>query len=335
MFFSIVIPLYNRPDEIRELLNSLTKQSYTNFEVIIVEDGSSNDAKSIVESFNDRLDIHYFFKPNAGQGFARNYGFERAKGDFFIVFDSDVLVPKDYLLNAKNGIEQNGWDAFGGPDAAHESFTPLQKAISYSMTSPFTTGGIRGNKTHVGVFHPRSFNMGISAKLWKSIGGYKLSRRSEDIEFSIRMINAGYKVGLIPDAFVYHKRRTSLKQFYKQIVGFGKGRIDIAQMYPSELKLVHSLPAIFTIGFFTLLALNFLNVLVLNEISILKYLVYIGNSFLFLYTFGLLIHSLISTKSLKVGFLSVVTAYTQLLAYGIGFIRNYVDTVWLHKDTKQ
>lgn len=335
MFFSIVIPLYNRPDEIRELLKSLTKQTYTDFEVIIVEDGSTKGAKDIIESFQDRLDIHYYFKPNAGQGFARNYGFERANGDFYVVFDSDVIVPKEYLAAVQSSIDANGWDAFGGPDAAHESFTPLQKAISYSMTSPFTTGGIRGNKKHVGQFHPRSFNMGISAAVYKDTKGYKLSRRSEDIEFSIRMINSGYKVGLIPDAFVYHKRRTSISQFYKQIFGFGKGRIDIAQMYPGELKLVHALPAMFTIGFFTLLILNLMKILVLDQIVFLHYLVAIGNTLLLLYTFFLFIHSWVNTKSIKVALLATATAYTQLLAYGMGFIRNYVDTVLLKMDTKQ
>lgn len=335
MFFSIVIPLYNRPDEIRELLKSLLVQTYADFEVIIVEDGSSINAKEIVESFNDRLDIHYYEKPNAGQGFARNYGFARAKGDFFIVFDSDVIVPSTYLEIVKKSIDLNQWDAIGGPDAAHDSFTPLQKAISYSMTSPFTTGGIRGNKKHVGQFHPRSFNMGISAEVFRATSGYKLSRRSEDIEFSIRMINSGYKVGLIPEAFVYHKRRTSLGQFYRQIVGFGKGRIDIAQMYPSELKLVHGLPAFFTIGFFTLIALNFLDIMTYKQVALVHFLASVGDLVLLLYTISLFLHSWYSTKSLKVAFLSVITAFTQLIAYGIGFINNYVETVWLKKNTRQ
>lgn len=334
MFFSIVIPLYNRPDEIRELLWSLVEQTYTNFEVIIVEDGSTKDANSIVESFSDKLAISYYFKPNEGQGFARNFGFARAKGNFFIVFDSDVLVPKEYLSHVEKAIKSFSWDAFGGPDAAHDSFTDLQKAISYSMTSPFTTGGIRGNKKHVGQFHPRSFNMGISSHVWKETGGYKLSRRSEDIEFSIRMLNNGFKVGLIPEAYVYHKRRTSIIQFCKQIFGFGKGRIDIAQLYPSELKLVHTLPALFTTGFLGLLFLNLLN-LVFDKSSFLSYLVIVGNTFLSIYTALLFLHSLVYTKDLKVALLSIITAYIQLLAYGLGFIRNYIDTVLLKKDTKQ
>lgn len=335
MFFSIVIPLYNRPTEIRELLNALVQQSYKHFEVIVVEDGSTNDAKEIVNSFRDRLDVHYYFKANEGQGFARNYGFSKAKGDFFVVFDSDVILPPNYLAEVEQSIKTHHWDAYGGPDAAHESFTALQKAISYSMTSPFTTGGIRGNKKHVGQFHPRSFNMGISAKVWQETQGYKLSRRSEDIEFSIRMINSGYKVGLIPSAYVYHKRRTSIPQFYKQIVGFGKGRIDINQLYPGELKLVHALPSMFTVGFFGLIALNIFNILTFHQIVWLTCIALIGNWFIVIYTLLLFLHSLRATKSLKVALLSVITSYTQLLAYGIGFIRNYVDTVWLHKNTRQ
>jgi len=335
MFFSIVIPLYNRPDEIKELLTSLLQQTYTSFEVVIVEDGSSKDAKHIVQSFADRLDIQYFKKKNEGQGFARNYGFERAKGDFFVVFDSDIIVPFNYLEVVKKSIEENGWDAFGGPDAAHESFTTIQKAISYSMTSPFTTGGIRGNKKHVGQFHPRSFNMGISKALWANIGGYKLSRRSEDIEFSIRMINSGYKVGLIPEAFVYHKRRTSFPQFFKQTNAFGKGRIDISILYPSELKLVHALPAAFTLGVIVLIVLNIINYTIFTTFKPLQFLVYFGNAFIVLYTCLLFLHALLTTKRVSVAFNGVIAAYTQLFAYGTGFITNYIDRIWLRKNTSK
>lgn len=335
MFFSIIIPLYNRPDEIKELLHSLLSQTYQDFEVIIVEDGSTRPAKHIIERYADRLDVKYFFKENEGQGKARNYGFERAKGDFFIVFDSDILVPADYLQKVKDAIARNGWDAFGGPDAAHESFTPIQKAISYSMTSPFTTGGIRGNKKHVGQFHPRSFNMGISREVYEKTGGYKLSRRSEDIEFSIRMIQSGFKVGLIPEAFVYHKRRTSFSQFYKQTNAFGKGRIDISILYPSELKLVHMLPAAFTVGLITLIVLNIINFMIFTDVVWLQFLVRVGNLFIISYTLLLLVHAILTTKSLKVGVYGVVAAYTQLIAYGTGFLTNYIDRIWLKKDTSK
>ena len=323
MFFSIIVPLYNRPVEIKEMLTSLLDQDYKDFEVIIVEDGSKNKSEHIVDKFKGKLDIQYFFKENEGQGFARNYGFERAKGDYFIVFDSDIIVPVDYLNKVLEGIKKDHWDAFGGPDAAHESFTPIQKAISYSMTSPFTTGGIRGNKKHVGQFHPRSFNLGISREVWEKTGGFKLSRRSEDIEFSIRMINSGFKVGLIPDAYVYHKRRTSFSQFYKQTYNFGKGRIDIYCLYPKELKPVHALPAVFVLGLIGLLMINVINLLTMDEIYFLHILGLLGNLFLLLYTGLLFLHALISTKSLKVAILSVVAAFTQLIAYGSGFLSQY------------
>ncbi|RYG08047.1 MAG: glycosyltransferase, partial [Chitinophagaceae bacterium] len=209
MFFSIIIPLYNRPQEIDELLATLTQQTYTQFEVLVIEDGSVKDAKEIVASYTDQLDVHYYFKPNEGQGFSRNFGFERAKGDYFVIFDSDCLIPSDYLEIVSNYLFEHQLDAYGGPDAAHESFTPVQKAISYAMTSPFTTGGIRGNKKHIGQFHPRSFNMGVSREVYEKVGGFILTRLGEDIEYSIRIHENGFKIGLIPAAKVYHKRRTS------------------------------------------------------------------------------------------------------------------------------
>ncbi len=325
MFFSVIVPLYNRPVEIKEMLTSLLDQTYKNFEVIIVEDGSINKSEHIVDQFTDKLSIQYYFKENEGQGFARNYGFERAKGDFFIVFDSDIIVPKDYFLKVQEGIERDKLDAFGGPDAAHDSFTSIQKAISYSMTSPFTTGGIRGNKKHVGQFHPRSFNLGISRKVWEATGGFKLSRRSEDIEFSIRMINSGFKVGLIPDAYVYHKRRTSFNQFYQQTHNFGKGRIDIYCLYPKELKPVHALPAVFVLGLVFLLMINVINLLTMDEIYFFHVLGLIGNVLLVLYTLLLFLHAFIKTKNLWVAVLSVGAAYTQLIAYGSGFMSQYAS----------
>ncbi len=285
--------------------------------------------------FKDKLDVHYFFKENEGQGFARNYGFERAKGDFFIVFDSDIIVPNNYLNLVLQGLERDRWDAFGGPDAAHASFTPIQKAISYSMTSPFTTGGIRGNKKHVGQFHPRSFNLGISRAVWEKTQGFKLSRRSEDIEFSIRMINEGFKVGLIPEAFVYHKRRANFNQFYKQTFNFGKGRIAIWQRYPAELKPVHALPAVFAIAVFGLIMVNAVNLLTMNEINMLNVLGWIGNSFMFIYTILLFIHALIVCRSIKVAFLAVIAAYTQLIAYGLGFLSEYFNVTLSNKSKKK
>lgn len=323
MFFSIVIPLYNRSQEIDELLFTLTQQDYPHFEVLVIEDGSEKDAKEIVDSYQDRLNIHYFYKENAGQGFARNYGFERAKGDYFIVFDSDCLIPQNYLSVVEETISKDDLDAFGGPDAAHSSFTPVQKAISYSMTSPFTTGGIRGNKKHLGVFHPRSFNMGVSRKVWEEIGGFKLTRLGEDIEYSIRIQRAGFKTGLIPQAAVFHKRRTNFKQFYKQLHFFGRARINIFKHFPSELKLVHFFPSLF---FF------FLCLTIVSNLSKLS-IAYFCNIVLLLYVLLLFFHAGAETKSLKVTLLSILASFIQLIAYGMGFIQDYFKKVIINSNS--
>ncbi|NRF41903.1 glycosyltransferase family 2 protein [Pedobacter foliorum] len=317
MFFSIIIPLYNRPQEIDELLTTLTKQTYTQFEVLVIEDGSVNDAKAIVDKYANTLDVKYFFKPNEGQGFSRNYGFERAKGDYFVVFDSDCLIPEDYLEIVKDYLYEHKLDAYGGPDAAHQSFTPVQKAISYAMTSPFTTGGIRGNKKHIGQFHPRSFNMGVSREVWEKVGGFILTRLGEDIEYSIRIHEHGFKIGLIPAARVFHKRRTSFSQFYKQLHFFGRARINIYKHFPSELKLIHFFPAAFTCGvIFTVL------------INIFYWpLAFICNFVMLVYFMLIFFHSWQVNKSLKVAFLSIIAAFIQLTAYGLGFIQDFIKRV--------
>jgi glycosyltransferase involved in cell wall biosynthesis len=321
MFFSIIIPLYNRPQEIKELLYTLTKQTYTRFEVLVIEDGSVNDAKEIVEDYADRLDIKYFVKPNSGQGFSRNYGFERAMGDYFVVFDSDCLIPPDYLEIVAESLAANYLDAYGGPDDAHASFTPIQKAISYSMTSPFTTGGIRGNKKGIGQFHPRSFNMGISRKVWENAGGFIITRLGEDIEFSIRIHSMGFTIGLIPEAKVYHKRRTSFAQFYKQLHFFGRARINVYKFFPAELKAVHFFPAVFTLGLlFTVIANAFRWPIAM-----------LANVFVLIFILLIFFHSFSKNKSVKVAFLSIIAAFIQLTAYGLGFMQDYWKRVILKK----
>ncbi|MET3499481.1 glycosyltransferase involved in cell wall biosynthesis [Mucilaginibacter sp. SG538B] len=313
MFFSIIIPLYNRPQEIKELLESLTLQTYHNFEVLVIEDGSVNDAEVIVNTFTDKLNLRYFKKQNEGQGFARNFGFERAKGDYFVIFDSDCLVPPNYLRIVNDSLAKNYLDAYGGPDGAHESFTPTQKAISYSMTSPFTTGGIRGNKKGIGQFHPRSFNMGVSRQAWEKAGGFIITRLGEDIEYSIRIHSLGFKIGLIPDAIVYHKRRTNFYQFYKQLHFFGRARINISKFFPQELKLVHFFPAAFTVGVILTIILNLFG----------SVLAPVGNFILLIFTLLIFFHAWWKNKSLKIAFLSIIAAFTQLIAYGLGFIQDF------------
>jgi glycosyltransferase involved in cell wall biosynthesis len=321
MLFSIIIPLYNRPQEIKELLETLTLQTYKQFEVLVIEDGSVNDAADIVKSFEGKLDVRYFTKDNEGQGFTRNFGFERAKGDYFIIFDSDCLIPEGYLQIVNDRLSTDWLDAYGGPDGAHPSFTAVQKAISYSMTSPFTTGGIRGNKKGIGQFHPRSFNMGVSRKVWEQVGGFIITRSGEDIEYSIRIHSAGFKIGLIPDAKVYHKRRTNFLQFYKQLHFFGRARINVYKFFPGELKLVHFFPAVFTLGvIFSLIA------------NILRWpIAAICNYFLALWVLLIFFHAWWKNKSIKVAFLSIVASFTQLIAYGLGFMQDFWKRVVLNR----
>lgn len=321
MFFSIIIPLYNRPQEIDELLASLTHQTYPQFEVLVIEDGSQRDARKIVEKYSQSLDVKYFYKPNEGQGFARNYGFERASGDYFIVFDSDCLIPKDYLETVRDYLYEHPLDAYGGPDAAHQSFTPVQKAISYAMTSPFTTGGIRGNAKHIGQFHPRSFNMGVSREVYETLGGFILTRLGEDIEYSIRIHSHGFKIGLIPAAKVYHKRRTSFMQFYKQLHFFGRARINIYTHFPAELKLVHFFPAVFVAGVLS----------VLIFMVVYPPLGYIGVAGLLIFFLLIFFHSWMVNKSFKVAFLSIIAAFIQLTAYGLGFVQDFIKRIVLNR----
>ncbi|MFW5762525.1 MAG: glycosyltransferase [Cyclobacteriaceae bacterium] len=310
-YYSIIIPVYNRPQEVEELLETLTRQSYQNFEVLIIEDGSQFTCEDVVEKFTEKLDITYYFKENSGQGFTRNYGFERANGDYFIIFDSDCLIPPHYLQAVNEAIDQEHWDCFGGPDRAHDSFTIIQKAINYSMTSPFTTGGIRGNKKHIGQFNPRSFNMGLSRQVYKSVGGFIITRMAEDLEYSIRIIKAGFKTGLIPRAYVFHKRRTNLVQFFRQLHFFGRARINLSRFYPGELKFVHFFPAIFTLAFASILLFYWWYFpLFISGI--------VAFTFFFLVIF---IDSAFKNKSLSVAALSILSAFIQLTAYGTGFMR--------------
>jgi glycosyltransferase involved in cell wall biosynthesis len=310
-FFSVIIPVYNRPIELAELLNCLTQQDYPNFEVVIIEDGSKIDSKEVVDSFKNKLAISYFVKENGGQGFARNYAFERAKGEFFVILDSDALIEPTYLTEVYKGIQEEQLDLFGGPDREHVSFTPIQKAISYSMTSFFTTGGIRGKAKNIGgKFHPRSFNMGISRKVWEKTDGFKITRMGEDIEFSIRCIENGFKSGLLPNAFIYHKRRTSFIQFYDQLHFFGRARINISRFFPKELKWVHFIPMAYFIFFW--------NAVIWNIIDVKFGIIF--SSFLLAYWILILIDALIKSKSLLTAFLGLIAANIQLLAYGKGFL---------------
>ncbi|PWN06184.1 glycosyltransferase [Rhodohalobacter mucosus] len=311
MLYSIIVPVYNRPDEINELLSSLTRQTFTDFEVLIIEDGSDERCESIAERYSGKLNIRYYYKENSGQGFSRNYGFERAKGEYFVVFDSDCIIPEHYFEAVNRKIKSARIDCWGGPDRAHPSFTPVQKAISYSMTSPLTTGGIRGGKKRIGQFHPRSFNMGISREVFEQTGGYKITRMGEDIEFSLRIIKSGFRTALIPDAYVYHKRRTNFGQFFRQLHFFGRARVNIRRFYPDQLQTIHLLPVLFLIGIPASLLFLVLRVPVAGMLPLL-YLLYAALLFTDSYRIS---------KSLNVALLSVPAAFIQLTAYGAGLIQ--------------
>lgn len=307
--YSIVIPVYNRPEEVDELLKSLVAQTYPYFEVVLVEDGSTHTCRHLLDKYTS-LSIQYLFKPNSGPGPSRNEGFAIAKGEYFVVFDSDCIIPANYLEIVEATLQQEHWDAWGGPDKAHDNFTLQQKAMGYTMASVFTTGGIRGGKQRIGWFQPRSFNMGLSRKVFEATGGFQLDRFAEDIDLSIRMRQAGFKVGLIEKAFVYHKRRTNFQQFFKQVYNFGRGRVLVGRRFPSEVKLTHWFPALFTFGL-----LGWLTTLLFSP-----FLFQLGALFIGIYLSAILIHGAFSYKSIRVGLLSVLSAIVQLIGYGLGFI---------------
>lgn len=317
MKYSIIIPVYNRPDEADELLQSLTKQTSKDFEVVIVEDGSSVPCKDVVDKYDGQLDIKYYQKENGGPGPARNYGVERAQGEYVLILDSDCVIPEGYIAAVDAELSANPCDAFGGPDAAHDSFTPVQKAISYSMTSFFTTGGIRGGKKKGAMdkFYPRSFNMGVKRSVYNELHGFSKMRFGEDIDFSYRIVEAGHPSRLFPEAWVWHKRRTDFRKFFKQVFNSGIARINLEKRHPGTMKLVHMLPMVFTVGVIGLVLLAIIAVFFIPDYCWVPLIP------LLLYALLIFVDSSRQNKSLKVGVLSVPAAFVQLMGYGLGFIK--------------
>ena len=347
MKFSIIVPVYNRPNEVDELLESLTLQSFMDFEVIIVEDGSKITCKDVCDKYADILTLRYYEKENSGPGQSRNYGAERAEGEWLIILDSDVVLPQGYMENLElkirnydmsQDVKSESTDgmpgnhnsqlstlnyplvAFGGPDTAHPSFTPTQKAISYSMTSFFTTGGIRGGKAKLDKFYPRSFNMGIRKDVYMQLGGFSKMRFGEDIDFSYRICEAGYRPRLFPEAWVWHKRRTDFRKFFRQVYNSGIARINLEKRHPGTMKLVHMLPAAFTIGVIGCCLLSaILAQLSLLSIFNIQYSI-IPLLPILLYALLILVDSTRQNRSLWVGLLSIPAAFIQLMGYGTGFL---------------
>ena len=372
MKYSLIVPVFNRPDEVDELLASLCRQTLNDFEVIIVEDGSTVPCRDVCSKYAQCLDLHYYAKPNSGPGQSRNYGAERARGEWLIVLDSDVVLPEGYLRavddeltslecrvesgefatafpsSADGSPEGNSklstlnskpeLAAWGGPDAAHPDFTPVQKAISYSMTSFFTTGGIRGGKgKKMDKFFPRSFNMGVRADVYRQLGGFSHMRFGEDIDFSYRIVEAGYATRLLSEAWVWHKRRTDFRKFFRQVCHSGMARIDLEKRHPGTLKLVHLLPAVFALGVTGCLVLFGLGVALYIEGCWLDahdlrptddmhqgvgfVLSVLALTPIIIYSAAIAADSTLRNRSLWVGLLSVPAAFTQLMGYGLGFIK--------------
>ena len=317
MRYSFIIPVYNRPDEVDELLQSLTRQTLKDFEVVIVEDGSSLTCRHIVEKYEKQLAIHYYLKTNSGPGQTRNYGAERSQGEYLLILDSDCILPAGYLEAVEAELQQEPADAFGGPDRAHDSFTDIQKAINYSMTSFFTTGGIRGGKKKMDKFYPRSFNMGVRREVYHALKGFSKMRFGEDIDFSIRIFKEGYRCRLFPDAWVYHKRRTDLKKFFKQVHNSGIARINLYKKYPESLKPVHLLPGLFTLGTAGLLISSLLWPWALLP--------------LIFYALLVCVDSTLRNGSLRIGIYSVAASFIQLIGYGTGFWRAWWNRCLLGK----
>ncbi|WP_179320226.1 glycosyltransferase [Winogradskyella helgolandensis] len=321
--FSFIIPVYNRPNEIKELLNSfLNIEGQHVYEIVIIEDGSTETSEMVVKQFNNRLNIAYYSKPNSGPGDSRNYGMQKAKGNYFIILDSDVLLPPHYLNEVQQFLEASYYDCFGGPDAAHSSFSNLQKAINFAMTSFITTGGIRGGKQQVENFQPRSFNMGLSKKAFLASGGFGKIHPGEDPDLSLRLHEFGFKTTLIESAFVYHKRRVSWSKFYKQVYKFGMVRPILNQWHPNSKSIVYWFPTLFSLGFIVSI------VLATFQINLVLY----GYAFYFTLAFVL---ALILNRSLSVALQAVFAIITQFFGYGYGFLKSTFNLVILGRDPKE
>ena len=323
MNYSFIIPVYNRPQEIRELLLSMTALDFSgSYEVVIIEDGSSVSAKEVIAEFREKINIQYFEKENSGPGDSRNYGMNRATGDYFLILDSDVILPSDYLKEVDEFLSADYYDFFGGPDGAHEDFTPLQKAINYSMTSIFTTGGIRGNKRSVGKFQPRSFNMGISKNAFEASGGFGIIHPGEDPDLSLRLIDLGFKSTLIPNAVVYHKRRIDWDKFYIQVNKFGKVRPILNKWHPGSGRITYWFPLLFLAG----LAIAVVLAIFEYPLLLLFYIVY-------LLIIGL--DAAIKNKSFNIGIAAIWATLVQFWGYGSGFITSVWKINILNQEPQQ
>jgi glycosyltransferase involved in cell wall biosynthesis len=313
MLFSIIIPVYNRPNEIKELLDSLVLQDFKEpFEVVIIEDGSTTTCENVIENYKSKLEISYYLKYNSGPGDSRNFGMNLAKSDYFIIFDSDCIIPTNYLSEVYKSLKNEYVDCFGGPDAAHHSFSNIQKAINFSMTSFLTTGGIRGGSQKISTFQPRSFNMGLSKRAFLESKGFSNIHPGEDPDLTFRLWKMGFKSKLISTAFVYHKRRINWEKFSTQVNKFGKTRVILNQWHPEYAKPTFWFPSLFIIGFFVSIILLFIKPFIILFLQLY-----------FVYFILIFIVSTFQNRSLKIGYLSVIAVYKQFFGYGFGFLESF------------
>lgn len=325
MFFSLIIPVYNRPDEVDELLMSLSQMEYHDvYEIVIIEDGSTIKCQEVLEKYADKLNISYYFKPNSGPGDSRNFGMEKARGNYFIIFDSDCIIPANYLIEVEKALKETYVDCFGGPDKALDSFSDIQKAINFAMTSFLTTGGIRGGSEKIGKFQPRSFNMGLSRRAFEVSKGFGNIHPGEDPDLSIRLWELGFETRLIPQAYVYHKRRIDWEKFAIQVNKFGKARPILNSWYPKYSKPTFFIPTLFILGL---------------GVSIFMYLFSQNFDFLlqlyFIYFILIFITSSIQNKNIKVGYLSMIAVWKQFWGYGTGFLVSFVKVVLLKQKPQE
>ena len=323
MLFSLIIPVYNRPDEVDELLESLSKLDYNEkFEIVIVEDGSSVKCEEVIHKYNNKLTISYYYKENSGPGDSRNYGMKMANGDYFIIFDSDCIIPKEYLTEVSNALKKSYVDCFGGPDKALSSFSDIQKAINFAMTSFITTGGIRGGSEKIDKFQPRSFNMGLSRKAFETSNGFGNIHPGEDPDLSFRLWNLGFETKLFPKAYVYHKRRIDWDKFSIQVNKFGKARPILNSWYPQYTKLTFFFPSVFIIGLLAGLVLLIFNYDLLLQLY-------------FIYFLLVFLISTYQNKSLKIGYLSAVAVWKQFYGYGTGFLESFLKIILLKQNPQK
>ena len=312
MYFSLIVPVYNRPEEINELLESLSQTDYKQpFEVVVVEDGSSDPCRDVTDSYRLKLNISYYFKENTGPGDSRNFGMEKAKGDYFLIFDSDCIVPMHYLSEVEKALREDYCDCFGGPDKALGSFSDVQKAINFAMTSFLTTGGVRGGSEKIDKFQPRSFNMGLSRKAFEQSGGFGNIHPGEDPELAMRLWRMGFQTRLIPSAYVYHKRRIDWEKFTMQVNKFGKARPILDSRFPEYAKLTYWFPSVFILGFYASLLL----LIFAQDFPLKMY---------FLYFFLILLVSTFQNRSFRIGFLSIIAVWRQFMGYGHGFLESFI-----------